>query len=150
MSRSRTNVINRTDVRFTVPLGAGETPASFVSRLAARYAPSAREFCLDFRTTFQKVVDGDPQAPAIVAAKGGVAPEALSARLGEPAFKRAEPQAQVWQYGGEGCSLFIYFYKTDAGALASSFVDARRTQGGPADPAACLAGVIARKSPPVS
>lgn len=80
----------------------------------------------------------------------GVAPEALSARLGEPAFKRAEPQAQVWQYGGEGCSLFIYFYKTDAGALASSFVDARRTQGGPADPAACLAGVIARKSPPVS
>ncbi len=80
----------------------------------------------------------------------GVAPEALSARLGEPAFKRAEPQAQVWQYGGEGCSLFIYFYKTDAGALASSFVDARKTLGGPADPAACLAEVVARKSPPVS
>jgi hypothetical protein len=62
-----------------VPLGAGETPASFVSRLAVRYAPSAREFCLDFGTTFQKVVDGDPQALAKVAAKGGVAPEALAA-----------------------------------------------------------------------
>lgn len=66
-------------LRLTVPLGAGETPASFVSRLAVRYAPSAREFCLDFGTTFQKVVDGDPEALARVAAKGGVAPEALAA-----------------------------------------------------------------------
>ncbi len=65
-------------LRLTVPLGAGETPASFVSRLAVRYAPSAREFCLDFGTTFQKVVDGDPLALAMVAAKGGVAPEALA------------------------------------------------------------------------
>lgn len=66
-------------LRLTVPLGAGETPASFVSRLAVRYAPSAREFCLDFRTPFQKVVDADLQALAIVAAKGGVALEALAA-----------------------------------------------------------------------
>lgn len=65
-------------LRLTVPLGAGETPASFVSRLAARNAPSAREFCLDFGTTFQKVVDGDPEALAIVAAKGGVDPAALA------------------------------------------------------------------------
>jgi len=62
-----------------VPLGVGETPASFVSRLAVRYAPSAREFCLDFGTTFQKVVDGDPRALAIIAAKAGIAPEALAA-----------------------------------------------------------------------
>lgn len=66
-------------LRLTVPLGVGETPASFVSRLAARYAPSAREFCLDFGTTFQKVVDGDPEALAMVASKGGVAPEGLAA-----------------------------------------------------------------------
>ncbi|ABE62887.1 hypothetical protein Nham_2090 [Nitrobacter hamburgensis X14] len=66
-------------LRLTVPLGVGETPASFVSRLAVRYAPSAREFCLDFRTTFQKVVDGEPEALAMIAAKGGVAAEALAA-----------------------------------------------------------------------
>jgi hypothetical protein len=66
-------------LRQTVPLGADETPASFVSRLAARHAPSAREFCLDFGTTFQKVVDGDPEALAIVAAKGGVEPVELAA-----------------------------------------------------------------------
>ena len=62
-----------------MPLCVGETPASFVSRLAARNAPSAREFCLDFGTTFQKVVDGDPAALAIVAAKGSVDPAALAA-----------------------------------------------------------------------
>jgi hypothetical protein len=65
-------------LRLTVPLCVGETPASFVSRLAARNAPSAREFCLDFGTTFQKVVDGDPAALAIIATKGGVDPAALA------------------------------------------------------------------------
>jgi hypothetical protein len=62
----------------TVCLGAGETPASFASRLAALHGLPAREFCLDFGTTFQKVVDGDPEALAIVAAKGGVDPAALA------------------------------------------------------------------------
>lgn len=80
----------------------------------------------------------------------GVAPSALSTRLGEPAFKRTEPQAEVWQYAGQACSLFIYFYKTGSGALASSYVDARKTLGGPADPAACLGEVEAKKSPRVS
>jgi hypothetical protein len=64
-------------LRHTVPLGAGETPASFVSRLAALNGMSAREFCLDFSTTFQKVVDGDAQAIAIAAAKGGIDAKAL-------------------------------------------------------------------------
>lgn len=80
----------------------------------------------------------------------GVAPDALTARLGVPAFRRQEPAAEVWQYAGEGCNLFVYFYTTDAGGLASSYVDARARAGGPADPAACLAEVVAKKSPPVS
>jgi hypothetical protein len=80
----------------------------------------------------------------------GVVPDALSARLGAPSFKRTEPQAEVWQYAGAACSLFIYFYKTDSGALASSYVDARKTLGGPADPASCLGEVVTQKSPPVS
>lgn len=80
----------------------------------------------------------------------GVAPSALSARLGPPSFKRTEPDAEVWQYGGAGCALFIYFYKTGGGALASSYVDARKTTGGAADASACLADVAARRSPPIS
>lgn len=80
----------------------------------------------------------------------GVAPDALAARLGVPAFRRREPAAEVWQYAGEGCSLFVYFYKTDAGVLASSYVDARARTGGAADPAACLAEVMAKRGAPVS
>jgi hypothetical protein len=59
-------------LRHTVPLGVGETPASLVSRLAALHRTPAREFCLDMGTTFQAVVDGDPAAIAVIAAKGGV------------------------------------------------------------------------------
>lgn len=65
-------------LRHTVPLGAGETPSSFASRLAAMRRLPGRDFCLDFGTSFQKVVDGDPKALAIVAAKGGVDPAALA------------------------------------------------------------------------
>ncbi|MHC2280402.1 hypothetical protein ACVME8_007045 [Bradyrhizobium diazoefficiens] len=71
-------------LRHTVPLGAGETPVSFVSRLAALHRTSARDICLDMATTFQKVVDGDPKALAIVAAKASADPAALT----ENAFVR--------------------------------------------------------------
>ncbi|MGB5949628.1 MAG: hypothetical protein WBG82_09925 [Parvibaculum sp.] len=80
----------------------------------------------------------------------GVAPEALSARLGAPDFRRVEPGAEVWQYAGGACNLFVYFYKTDADVLASSYVDARKREGGAADPNACLAGVLTKRNVPVS
>lgn len=80
----------------------------------------------------------------------GVAPSALTARLGEPAFKRTEPGAEVWQYGGNACALFVYFYKTSGGALSSAYVDARRNAGGAADASSCLAEVSAKRSTPVS
>lgn len=78
-------------LRHTVPLGPGETPASFASRLAALNGPSARDLCLDFGTQFQKVVDGDPEALAIIAAKGSVPADALAAnafvRTGERRYR---------------------------------------------------------------
>jgi hypothetical protein len=80
----------------------------------------------------------------------GVAPTALSLRLGPPAFKRSEPAAEVWQYSGRTCVLFIYFYKTAHGDLASTYVDARKTLGGPLDTAACLAEVVTQQNIPVS
>jgi len=80
----------------------------------------------------------------------GVAPSALSARLGEPSFKRTEPGAEVWQYGGKACALFVYFYKTSGGALSSAYVDARRNAGGAADTSSCLAEVSAKRLAPVS
>ena len=80
----------------------------------------------------------------------GVAPSALSSRLGAPAFRRAEPGAEVWQYSGGDCALFVYFYKTGSGALASAYVDARKSQGGAADTASCLGDVMNWRSTPVS
>jgi hypothetical protein len=80
----------------------------------------------------------------------GVAPSALAISLGPPAFKRSEPDAEVWQYSGGSCALFVYFYKTDAGSLASTYVDARKTTGGAADTSACLGEIVSRRSPPVS
>ncbi|MET4370801.1 hypothetical protein ABIA99_003495 [Bradyrhizobium sp. LB12.1] len=65
-------------LRQTLPLGVGETPASFVSRLGAMRRLPAREFCLDLGITFQKVVDGDPEALAVVALKAGVDPATLN------------------------------------------------------------------------
>jgi hypothetical protein len=66
-------------LRHTVGLGDGETPASFAARLAAANGVSAREFCLDFRTQFQHIVDGKPAALSIVAAKGAVPAADLAA-----------------------------------------------------------------------
>ncbi len=79
-----------------------------------------------------------------------VAPAALSMRLGPPAFKRTEPDAEVWQYAGGNCALFVYFYKATNGALASTYVDARKTLGGPTDTSACLADVVSRIEAPIS
>lgn len=65
-------------LRHTVPLGAGETPASFASRLATLHGLPAREFCLDMGTTFQKVVDGAPEALAVIAGNGSADAVALT------------------------------------------------------------------------
>jgi hypothetical protein len=73
-------------LRKTIPRGAGETTASFASRLAAANGLSAREFCLDFETTFQSVVDGNDAAITIIADKGGVPAADLQAN----AFVRGE------------------------------------------------------------
>jgi TniQ len=59
-------------LRVTVPLGDGETPASYASRLAAANGLPAREFCLDWDVRFQSIVDGDASAVAKIAQKGGV------------------------------------------------------------------------------
>jgi hypothetical protein len=62
---------------LTVPLGDGETPASFTSRLAAVNGINARTFCLDWDLRFQAVVDGDQKTIAAIAEMGGVDPAAL-------------------------------------------------------------------------
>lgn len=64
-------------LRITVPLGRGETPPSFASRLALANGLSVRDLCLDFGTTFKLVISGDSAALAVIAAKGGVTTQDL-------------------------------------------------------------------------
>jgi len=62
----------------TLALAAGESPQSYVSRLALRNGvDSARKFCIDLGLTFQGIVDGDDAALAELAELAGAPPEAL-------------------------------------------------------------------------
>lgn len=63
--------------RLTVAVHADETPASFVSRLAARNGTSMRIFCHDFGIPFQGIVDGDDPTLERVAALARVDIETL-------------------------------------------------------------------------
>lgn len=84
-------------LRINIPPGRGETPASFTSRLAAANRLDAREFCLDWDTRFQSVVDGDPTAIATVARLGGADVDALTTY----AFRRTGK----WSYEHRGQHL---------------------------------------------
>src|SRR5690606_22928586 len=79
----------------------------------------------------------------------GASPGAISARLGEPDFRRSEPSAEIWQYGGRDCSLFIYFFGVEEGAPNARYVDARKPEGGAADKEACLASVAPKRGTPI-
>lgn len=62
----------------SLTLIAGETPASFVSRLAAStLSASAREFCADFLLSFDRIAAGDEQEIAKLAALGSASLEEL-------------------------------------------------------------------------
>ena len=65
--------------------------------------------------------------------------------LGQPSLHRREPFAEVWQYSGPDCVLFVYLYKIASGAQQVAHAE---TDGKPAtakhDPAACVTGFAAR------
>ena len=73
---------------LVVPLGDGETPASFTSRLAARNGVNAREFCLDWGTHFRAVINGDREAIGAIAEFAGL----TTSRLATWSFDRHGPQ----------------------------------------------------------
>lgn len=83
---------------MTVPLGMGELPTSFASRIALINGRSARDFCLDMGFRFQDVVDGKPDALATLAHCGRADESALSAF----AFNRVEDR--LFEFRGERIS----------------------------------------------
>ena len=84
----------------------------------------------------------------------GASPDAVRAALGAPSFSRTEPGlpgAEVWQYGGGGCLLFVYFYTEppEHTHQRSAHLDARAASGGPLDVKTCVAR-IAQAAPATS
>ena len=65
----------------------------------------------------------------------------LRGAFGSPDFQRYEPGAEVWRYGGDACSLFVYLYEDDTATMRTAFVEARAEAGGalPIDP--CIANI---------
>src|SRR3546814_17605273 len=58
-------------LRLVIPLGAGESPNSFASRLAMRNGcPTMGDFCLDMGIRFQDIVDGRVPALEKLAKRG--------------------------------------------------------------------------------
>ena len=70
----------------------------------------------------------------------------LLAKLGEPAFRRTDRHANMWQYKNATCVLNVFLYAEDTsdnGGTASRVLhfDARTLGGGNADRAACLSAL---------
>lgn len=65
----------------------------------------------------------------------------LMAKLGEPAFKRADRVANIWQYKNSHCVLNVFLYADDAGPSAPTRIlhfDARDAHGDNTDRDQCL------------
>lgn len=130
------------------------TPA--VAPAAAPAAPAAAE-----QAGVDRVTLTPPRARPASAAQlarppkkpGGYAPKDLigldgptvTQLLGQPSLHRREPFAEVWQYSGPDCVLFVYLYKVASGAqqVAHAETDAKPVTA-KHDPAACVTGFAAR------
>ncbi|NNG04617.1 MAG: hypothetical protein HKM95_11020 [Inquilinus sp.] len=73
----------------------------------------------------------------------GLAPQQISAVLGEPELQRQEPPAEVWQYRTEDCVFDLYLYREESDSRAVHY-EARSRSNGTVDPAQCLGSVVAR------
>ena len=69
---------------------------------------------------------------------GGVAD--LREVLGDPVLIRRDGPAEVWQFQGDSCTLDLFLYPGDGGALAVKHVDLRGDA--PDESRACLARMI--------
>ncbi|MCX7931044.1 MAG: hypothetical protein N2588_00680 [Rhodovarius sp.] len=81
-------------------------------------------------------------APAQASALAGHTPEAVLARLGEPALRRQEGSAHIWLYTAGGCQVDVIFYP-GAGGLRVGFAQARAGGLAQRSEAACLRDVAA-------
>jgi len=63
--------------------------------------------------------------------------------FGEPSLRRADQDAQIWQYQTDACVLFLFFYPDEEGAARIAYVTSSSTQSGGVSPGdqACVDAV---------
>ncbi len=71
--------------------------------------------------------------------------ESLHALWGEPTLKRKDLGSELWQYAGKGCTLLVYLYPANGGALTVSHAEA--VPGGPDEAAISTCAKAAGKPP---
>lgn len=81
--------------------------------------------------------------PAGAAALTGLRAEEVRRRLGEPALRRTEGEAEIWLYEAPDCRLDVILYP-EAGALLVGHAAARALGAARVTEAACLAAIPAR------
>ena len=52
--------------------------------------------------------------PPAIADLKGLAPEQVTALIGNPDLRRVDPPAEIWQYRSADCVLDLYFYNSGA------------------------------------
>ncbi|HXP97953.1 MAG TPA: hypothetical protein VN809_14655 [Telmatospirillum sp.] len=68
----------------------------------------------------------------------------LTAKLGDPSYRRRENPAEIWQYFGPGCVLDLFLYE-DKGAQRVTHAELRSRNLTPAAQAACLSRLLEGK-----
>jgi hypothetical protein len=135
----------------TLPAAAGAAPMSLraAPRLSPPTAAPGPTPLTDIPLADIPLADipraGPP--PAAASELVGAAPEAVLARLGPPALRRQEGDAQVWLYAGRACQLDLILYPTAGGprvahAAARAGGTAQRTEG------ACLRDLAGERPGP--
>jgi len=91
---------------------------------------------------------GEIENPALVRFKGMAARD-VTAKLGDPSFRRRDPPAEIWQYYGPGCVLDLFLYD-EKGAKAVSYAELRGRDPGVAADGGCLSQLLDGKRSPGS
>lgn len=55
----------------------------------------------------------------------GLTSDQINSFLGAPTLVRAEASAEMWQYRGKGCTLFVYLSLDEAGAVKADYAETR-------------------------
>lgn len=82
--------------------------------------------------------------PASVAALKGQTAQRLIAQFGKPQLDVSEGVARKLQFGGPICVLDAYLYPPGRGEPVVTYIDTRQRDGGPIDPASCVAALARR------